>query len=116
MTDKKADIFVCHASSDKENYVHPFIEILKRSNITYWIDEAEITWGENITRKIDEGLAKSKYVVIFLTQSFLNRNWPQTELSNALNLEISTGRVVVLPLLIASEEEIFSKYPLLRDR
>jgi len=110
------DIFICHASADKENYVFPFIKALNNSEITYWIDEAEITWGDNIAQKINEGLAKSKYVVVFLTPSFLGRNWPERELNNALSFETSTGKKVVLPILIASEQEVFRKYPLLRDK
>lgn len=92
------------------------MEALRARGITYWIDEAEICWGDKITKKINEGLAVSRYVVVLLTQSFLNRNWPQAELESALNLETSTGEVVVLPLLVAPQEIVFKQYPLLRDK
>lgn len=91
----KKDIFICHAATDKEKYVYPFVDEVRNHGITYWLDEAEITWGQGITRKINEGLSKSKYVVVFLTDAFLARNWPQTEMNNALNLEASTGQTVV---------------------
>lgn len=113
---EKKDIFICHASGDKEQYVYPFVTAIREHGITYWLDEAEIGWGAGITRKINEGIGVAKYVVVFLTDSFLHRNWPQVELGSALNLEASTSETVVLPLLIAPAESIFNKYPLLRDK
>jgi len=113
---ERRDIFICHASKDKKDYVHPLLEALRARGITYWIDEAEIRWGDKITKKINEGLTVSRYVVVLLTQSFLDRNWPQAELESALHLETSTGEVVVLPLLVAPQELVFKQYPLLRDK
>lgn len=110
------DIFICHASGDKESYVYPFAAELETHGITYWLDQAEITWGDRITEKINGGLARSRYVVVFLTDTFLKRHWPQAELGSALNREASTGGVVVLPLMIASSETVFGQYPLLRDK
>ena len=114
--DDNRDVFICHAASDKASYVHPFVCELDAAGLTYWLDAAEIKWGHNITNLINEGLAKSRYVVVFLTDNFLNRNWPQTELANSLNLEASTGDVVVLPILVASPDTVFAKYALLRDK
>lgn len=110
------DVFICHAGKDKKDYVRPFIRALHARGITYWVDEAEIHWGDKITKKINEGLGVSKYVVVFLTQSFLSRNWPQAELESALNFETTLGKIVVLPLMVATEEIVFKQYPLLRDK
>lgn len=110
------DVFLCHASTDKEAYVRPLAAALSRTGITYWLDEAEIGWGDRITEKINTGLASSRYVVVFLTETFLGRHWPQAELGSALSLEASTGGVVVLPIMVASEAKVFVSYPLLRDK
>lgn len=110
------DVFICHASQDKVDYVYPFMSALLARGITYWIDEAELRWGDKITNKINEGLTASTHVVVLLTESFLKKNWPQAELGSALNLEASAGQVIVLPLLVASEEIVFKQYPLLRDK
>lgn len=96
--------------------MRPFAAALASHGITYWLDEAEITWGDRITEKINEGLAKARYVVVFLTETFLRRHWPQTELGSALNLEASTGGVVVLPVMIAPTDAVLAQYPLLRDK
>src|SRR6185312_2736231 len=112
----KRDVFLCHASADKNVYVRPFAEALDANGITYWLDEAEIGWGDPISSKINDGLARSSYVVVFLTAAFLVRHWPQTELGSALNLEASSGQVVVLPIMAAPEADVFQQYPLLRDK
>jgi len=55
-------------------------------------------------------------VIVFLTPSFIGRNWTETELSAALNRENDEGRVVVLPIVIGDPKKILAKYPLLRDK
>jgi CheY-like chemotaxis protein len=110
------EVFLCHAHRDKATYVRPLVEELKQRRVTFWLDEAEIGWGERITDKINQGLANSRYVLVFLSDAFLERNWPQKEMNAALNLESSADVVVVLPIMIASPDEVFARYPLLRDK
>ncbi len=115
-SDLKKDIFLCHAGSDKADYVKPFAFALSKAGISFWLDEAEIEWGDRITDKINSGLSKSRLVVVFLSKSFLERKWPQAELGSVLNIETSTGEIRVLLLLLAPQEEIFRVYPLLADK
>ena len=113
------DIFICHASDDKEEVVRPMVEALHQANITCWYDEAEIDWGDSITEKINQGLRVSRYVVVVFSEAFIGKNWPERELNAVLNKEASTGEVKVLPLLVGSEKtqaEIISVYPLLNDK
>ena len=110
------DVFLSHASVDKESYVRPFAEELSAKGISYWLDEAEIRWGDRITKKINEGLCSSRYVVVFLSQSFLGRNWPEIELESALNKENSLGQTIVLPLIIGEPAPILQRYPLLSGK
>ncbi len=39
------DIFISHASEDKEQIVLPLVRALDAAAITYWLDGAEIGWG-----------------------------------------------------------------------
>jgi hypothetical protein len=112
----KRDVFISYASEDKHEYVHPLVEVLKSLGITYWLDEAEIKWGDKISRKINQGLSDSKYVLVLLTENFINKNWPLTELESAFHHETASGDVIVLPVLIAPSDVIFTKLPLLRDK
>lgn len=105
-----------HARADKEAYVLPLAWELDRRGISYWLDEAEISWGEKISLKINEGLRQSRFVVVFLTSAFVGRNWTETELSAAITRENDEGRIVVLPIVAGDPHEILASYPLLRDR
>lgn len=113
---KKRDVFLCHTSKDKQPYVYPFIAELKKAGISYWIDEAEIKWGDTITKKVDEGLRISKFVLVFLTENFVGKPWPEAELASALNKENSRGEKVVLPIIIGNKDVIFDRYQLLSGK
>ncbi len=113
------DIFLCHASEDKEEVLRPIVEACGQAGISCWFDEAEIKWGDSITQKVNEGLTKARYVVVVFSTSFVEKNWPQRELYATLNQEAATGEVKVLPLLVGSAAErkkILVRFPLLNDK
>ncbi len=111
------DVFLCHASEDKELVVRPLFQALRNENISCWYDEAEIRWGHSITQTVNQGLGTSRYVIVVLSRAFLSKNWPQRELNAVLNLEASTGKVRVLPLVVeGAHGEVFAAYPLLNDK
>jgi len=92
-------IFLSHTSVDK-----PFVRELKSRLEAHgvkdvWLDEAEILVGDSLTKKIDEGLKKTKYIGVVLSPRSIKSAWVERELEIAINREISTGEVVVLPLL-----------------
>ncbi|MEI4902521.1 toll/interleukin-1 receptor domain-containing protein, partial [Klebsiella pneumoniae] len=58
------DIFICHASEDRDDVVRPLVEAFTAAGISCWYDEAEIQWGDSITQKVNEGLGASKFVVV----------------------------------------------------
>lgn len=92
-------IFLSHTSDDK-----PFVRDLKSKLEAHgvseiWLDEAEIDIGDSLTKKIDEGLKKTKYIGVVLSPRSIKSPWVERELEIAINREISTGEVAVLPLL-----------------
>lgn len=94
----------------------PIARKLEQAGISYWLDEAEIRWGDKISSRISEGLANSNFVIVFLTPAFLGRNWTETELSAALTRENDEGRTVVLPIVTGDPHVLLARYPLLRDK
>ena len=48
------DIFICHASEDKQSVVRPLVKAFDEADISYWYDQAEIIWGDSITEKVNE--------------------------------------------------------------
>jgi len=116
---EEKDVFLCHASEDKNAVLEPLVGALDRADITYWYDKAEIRWGESFTKRVNEGLRVSRYVIVVLSDAFLRKNWPPRELEAALNLEASTGEPRVLPLLVGDADaraRIIDSYPILNDK
>jgi diguanylate cyclase (GGDEF)-like protein len=116
---EQRDIFLCHASEDKNDVLKPLIAELEQSGVTYWYDEAEIRWGDSITKRVNEGLRLSQFVLVVFSEAFVNKNWPERELYAALNVEASTGTVRILPLLCGTPEQcekIRDAYPILNDK
>lgn len=119
MSNMKKDVFICHASEDKIDIIRPLIKAFDNHKISYWYDEAEIKWGDSLTGKVNEGLRMSKYVIVVLSPNSISKLWPEKEFNAALNMEISSGEVKVLPLLVGSEKEkkeILERYPLINDK
>jgi TIR domain len=50
------DIFICHASEDKEAIARPLANALKQAGLDVWYDEFTLTLGDSLRRKIDYGL------------------------------------------------------------
>lgn len=115
----KRDVFICHAGEDKAEVVRPIAAAFDSSDISYWLDEAEILWADSITEKINEGLRISRYVLVVLSKFFLEKPWPQREFNAAMSREAASGEVLALPLLVGDKEvqrAIIDKYPLLADK
>jgi hypothetical protein len=113
------DFFICHASEDKAEVVRPLVKAFLVKNILCWVDEAEIRWGDSITQKVNEGLRISRYVIVVLSKSSINKNWPMREMYAVMNQEAASGEVKILPLLVGdrtARENIMKQLPLLGDK
>jgi hypothetical protein len=67
------DVFISHASSDKTAYVIPLTQALARHGVSFWLDTAQIAWGDSVTMQINQGLKTSRYVLLCLSRNFLQR-------------------------------------------
>jgi len=105
LTATSRDIFICHASEDKETVVDPLVTALENSGITVWHDRAEIRWGDSLISKVEEGLRISRYVLAVLSKHSVTKPWPRRELNAALNREATSGEIKVLPLIVGSADE-----------
>jgi hypothetical protein len=108
------DVFLCHASEDKEQIALPIARVLSAAGITCW--NREIPWGQSITKRINTGLMVSRYVVVVLSENFIGKPGLERELNAALEIESKSGEEKVLPL-IAGDETVVAKisgaYPVL---
>lgn len=92
------DVFISHASEDKEEFVEPLAKELVRIGVKVWYDKFSMKWGDNLRQSIDKGLANSKYGVIVISSAFISKRWPAYELDGLIAREMNDGNKVVLPI------------------
>jgi hypothetical protein len=103
------DVFISHASEDKDEFVRPLAAALTSLGLKVWYDEWTLTIGDSLRRKIDEGLAKSDYGVVILSNQFFDKDWPQAELDGLFARE-TAGRKVILPVWHQVTKDVVLNY------
>jgi hypothetical protein len=112
----KYDLFICHASEDKESVVRDMANKLKGKNIRVWYDEFSIRLGDSLRRSIDKGLTQARYGVVVLSPNFFQKEWPQKELDGLTAREVN-GERVILPVWHNVNRDDVTKYSIiLADR
>jgi hypothetical protein len=110
------DAFLCHASEDKNAIVVPFARAMKDAGLRPWLDKEQVGWGENLVGKVQEGLSRSRCVVLFVSSVFLGKPWAETELNAAMSMEVG-GPTRVLPILLGlPHDELKRRYPLVSPK
>jgi hypothetical protein len=110
------DVFICHASEDKEEIALPLARELEKQGLTVWIDTFRIRLGESISKAIDNGLAKSRYGLVVLSHDFFKKYWTGSEIGGIKSIE-SKGEMKLLPILHNITIDEVRKYsPTLADR
>jgi len=110
------DIFISHASEDKASVARPLAELLKNNGLRIWLDENELTIGDSLRAKIDNGLAQSDFGIVIISPAFLSKDWPQREL-NGLSARETSDRKVIIPVWHNLTHRDVAKFsPVLADK
>jgi len=112
----KKDLFISHASEDKDGFVRPLANLLKQYGLDVWYDEFELTVGKSLSRSIDKGIANSKYGLIVLSKSFFNKNWTEYELKSLNSFEVESGEVLIPLWKDVTVKEVRKFSPYLADK
>jgi hypothetical protein len=89
------DVFISHASEDKESFVNDLVEELTKLGVKVWYDKLCIIWGDSLRSKIDEGLRNSKYGIVILSEAYIKKGWTQYELEGLFNIEMTNGKTIL---------------------
>ena len=110
------DVFISHASEDKDSVVRPLAQALVTKGLKVWYDEFELKIGDSLRRKIDRGLAKSKFGIVVLSRSFIKKGWTNYELDGIIS-KANTGEQVLLPIWHGiTKQEVLDYSPSLADK
>ena len=72
------DAFLSHSSDDKET-VRELVKRLKARGLRIWLDEEQIQVGDSIPLKVNEGLKRSKNLLMAWSENFANSEWAEFE-------------------------------------
>ena len=110
------DVFISHATEDKEKVARPLAEALQESGLDVWYDDFSLNVGDSLQESIDKGINESRFGIVILSKSFFERKWPMKELNGFIAREIH-GKNLVIPIWHELNYEDIVKYsPTLADR
>jgi len=113
---KEFDVFISHASEDKEIVVRPLAQALRTSGIRVWYDEFELKIGDSLRRKIDQGLAKSRFGIVVISRAFIQKGWTNYELDGLIT-RANSGQQVLLPIWHEiTKQEVIDYSPSIADK
>lgn len=115
-TPREYDVFISHASEDKDAVVRPLAHALSDGGLKVWYDEFELRIGDSLRRKIDNGLARSRFGVVVLSRAFFGKGWTNYELDGLVTRTIS-GEQILLPIWHEiTKQELIDYSPSLADK
>ena len=110
------DVFISHASEDKDSVARPLRDALTRLGITVWLDEAQMRIGDSLHRKIDEGIRSSRFGIVVLSEAFFGKGWTNHELDGLVTRTVA-GEQSLLPIWHdLSAEQVRNFSPSLADK
>jgi hypothetical protein len=72
------DVFLSHSAKDKV-VVRPLAERLRMDGMKVWFDEWVLKPGDSIPSKVEEGLERSRVLVLCMSANAFGSDWAQLE-------------------------------------
>lgn len=96
--DPEYDIFLSHASEDKEEVARPLKNALEERGLSVWFDEINIKIGQSIRLEIERGINNARFGVVIVSESFFAKQWTQAELDALFSKKMQNGENLILPV------------------
>ncbi len=93
------DVFLSHNSADKPR-LRQLAHRLKEAGVRVWFDEWAIKAGDIIALKLDEGLERSRVLLLCISKSALASGWVALERSSAVHRDPANAGHRFIPLLL----------------
>lgn len=115
MSEREWDVFISHASEDKDSIARPLADKLTKFGVRVWFDEFELKIGDSLSRSIDLGLSNSKFGIVILSESFFSKDWTEYEYRGLVAKSIGKDKTI-LPVWHNLNRELVLKFsPTLAD-
>jgi hypothetical protein len=110
------DVFVSHASEDKQRLAAPLALSLRRAGFSVWFDEFTLKSGDDFLKLIDLGLRESACGLLIISPRYVEKTFTNYEIARILAAETSRG-IKIIPLRSdLTVEDISKRYPALKSR
>ncbi|WP_257811951.1 DUF1883 domain-containing protein [Burkholderia glumae] len=110
------DVFISHASEDKDDFVRALANALIAQGLNVWFDEMSLRIGDSLRQKIDRGLATSRVGLVVLSPAFIKKGWTNYELDGIVTRTVS-GEQVLLPIWHnITKQQVMDFSPSLADK
>ena len=111
------ELFISHASEDKDPFVRALANALMSFGVRVWYDEFELKLGDSLSRSIDEGLSRTAFGLVVLSKSFFAKRWTEYELRGLTAREVAAEGKVILPVWLGvTKEDVLKFSPPLADK
>lgn len=111
------DVFISHASEDKEGLVSNLSNTLESLGLKVFEDVKVFKIGDSISRTINDGILNSKFGVVVLSPAFIKKAWTVYEFTGFLMREVNEGNKVILPIWHnITKDEVTQFNPTLTDK
>lgn len=111
------DVFLSHSNLDKEEYVTELSDKLEEKGLSVFEDVKVFKIGQSQTDMMNFGILNSRFVVVFLSENFIESGWSEYEFKSFLNREINEKKIIILPIWHnVTVEEVKNYNPYLVDK
>jgi hypothetical protein len=63
------DVFISYASEDLDTAARPLRNFLVAFGVRVWFDRTELSVGDSLRERIDDGLLRSRYGVVIISRT-----------------------------------------------
>lgn len=110
------DVFISHASEDKETFVNDLVQALMNRGVKVWYDSQNIEWGDSLRTKIDNGLRNALFGIVVLSNNFISKGWTRYELEGLFNIEMTKGKTILPIWHNITKQQVMNFSPTLAGR
>ncbi|MEZ8101216.1 toll/interleukin-1 receptor domain-containing protein [Vibrio bivalvicida] len=89
------DVFISHASEDKDSIVRDLADSLIKEGVSVWYDEYSLSIGDSLSSSINKGLSKCTFGIVVLSPDFVKKKWPEIELQSLYAKEVHKGKSIL---------------------
>lgn len=100
-------VFISHSSKDKPT-VRPLVDALLARGFEPWFDEYEIRPGDDIVKKINDGLENADAGIVVFSSNTQYEKWLQAEWSALILDSVEEGRRLI-PVLLGDDKTVIPR-------